>query len=338
MKSKRIEFVAPCVAQLKEFETPELKPNDVMVNLQVSSISSGTERANLIGDPNCSPANKATKPQFPRVIGYSSAGVVEKVGENVTKFKVGDRVCMYWTTHTKHLVISENKLVKLDDDISFNEGALAFISTFPMAAIRKCRVEAGESAMVMGQGMLGLLAVKLLKVSGAVPIIAVDPNPAKREVAIKNGADYALDPFAEDFANKVKEITGGGVKVCIEVTGNGPALDMALDCMAKFGRVALLGCTRNSDFTIDYYRKVHFPGITMIGAHTMARPDNESHAGWWTHTDDMESFLRLIKYKRLEVKSMIEEIHSPEECFEVYTRLANEKSFPVVQFDWSKIE
>jgi threonine dehydrogenase-like Zn-dependent dehydrogenase len=245
---------------------------------------------------------------------------------------------MYWTTHSKNLVISENNLVKLDDEISFNEGALAFISTFPMAAIRKCRVEAGESAMVMGQGMLGLLAVKLLKVSGAVPIIAVDPNPAKREVAIKNGADYALDPFAEDFAQKVKEITGGGVKVCIEVTGNGPALDMALDCMAKFGRVALLGCTRNSDFTIDYYRKVHFPGITMIGAHTMARPDNESHPGWWTHTDDMKSFLRLIKYNRLEVKSMIEEIHSPNECTEVYTRLANEKSFPVVQFDWSKIE
>ena len=82
-----------------------------------------------------------------------------------------------------------------------------------------------------------------------------------------------------DFSKKAKELTGGGAKVGIEVTGIGAGLDGILDCMARFGRVALLGCTRNKEFTIDYYRKVHGPGITLIGAHTNARPSCESSNG-----------------------------------------------------------
>ncbi|MFR6641702.1 MAG: hypothetical protein ACLUSP_10635 [Christensenellales bacterium] len=67
-------------------------------------------------------------------------------------------------------------------------------------------------------------------------------------------------------------MTARGANVAVEVTGLGKGLDRVLDCMRKFGRVALLGCTRNSDFTIDHYRKVHGPGITPVGAHTAARP------------------------------------------------------------------
>ena len=125
--------------------------------------------------------------------------------------------------------------------------------------------------------------------------------------------------------------------MAIEVTGNGKALDGVLDCMAEFGRVALLGCTRSSDFTIDYYRKVHGPGITLIGAHTRARPKFESHRGWWTERDDFEAAIRLIRLGRLDLASLVEEVHSPLDAKEVYARLAAGGGFPVVQFDWSLI-
>ena len=130
---------------------------------------------------------------------------------------------------------------------------------------------------------------------------------------------------------------GGGAKVGIEVTGIGAGLDGILDCMARFGRVALLGCTRNKDFTIDYYRKVHGPGITLVGAHTQARPQYESSNGWWTQRDDIATTLKLTEMGRIKLSDMIDEIHSPVEAPEVYTRLANEKSFPMVQFDWRKL-
>ena len=189
----------------------------------------------------------------------------------------------------------------------------------------------------MGMGVLGLVAIPLLKSAGAVPVIAVDPVPEKREKALAVGADYALDPFDPDFAKKAKELTNGGAKVGIEVTGIGAGLDGILDCMARFGRVALLGCTRNKDFTIDYYRKVHGPGITLVGAHTQARPQYESSNGWWTQRDDIKTTLKLTEMGRIKLSDMIDEIHSPVEAPEVYTRLANEKSFPMVQFDWRKL-
>lgn len=334
MNYKRIVFTKPNTAELLSDEIDLPKADQVQVVTEISTVSSGTERANISGDLNISTLERKTEAVFPRYAGYSSAGKVLRVGENVKNLKPGDRVAMFWSSHSQFQNISESRCLKLPDCVSAEEAALFHIATFPLAAIRKCRLEMGESAMVMGQGILGMIAVKLLRIAGAMPIIAVDPIPEKRKQAREFGADVALDPFAPDFAAQVKAITGGGVKVAIEVTGNGKALDSTLDCMAPLGRVALLGCTRDPNFTIDYYRKVHGPGISLIGAHTNARPGVESAPGYWTQRDDFACVLALTVGRRLNLKDMIEETYSPEEAPAVYTRLVTEPSFPVVQFDW----
>ena len=338
MMMKRIVFAKPCVTEIWEEEVKPPRKGTVQVKVAVSTISSGTERANLVGDPsvgwNCPPQEV---PQFPRFLGYSCAGVVTAIGEGVTSLAVGDRVAGCWCTHSQYVELSEENAHKIDD-LSFEEAAMFNIASFPLAAIRKSRLELGESAIVMGMGILGLIALPLLRTAGATPIIAVDPVPEKREKALASGADYALDPYAPDFAKTVKELTGGGANVGIEVTGVGKGLDGILDCMARFGRVALLGCTRRSDFTIDYYRKVHGPGITLIGAHSHARPERESAAGWFTHGDDIRSLIKLAQGGRIHLAEMIDETHSPAEAPEVYERLANERSFPLVQFDWRDFE
>lgn len=337
MVSKNIVFTKPKTAELLEEPIREPNAGEVLVKLAISTVSSGTERSNLIGDKTLAWNTAATEAVYPKRLGYSSSGVVVAVGDGVKKVKPGDRVAMSWTTHSQYVMMGEYNVYPIDD-IDFNEAAIFHIGIFPLAAIRKCRLEIGESAIVMGMGVLGLVALKLLKAAGAVPIIAVDPIAEKREKALKCGADYALDPYAPDFAETVKRITGGGAKVGIEVTGIGKGLDGILDCMARFGRVALLGCTRNSDFTIDYYRKVHGPGITLVGAHTNARPDCESSNGWWTQQDDITAIKKLVENGRLSLADMIDEIHSPEDAPEVYTRLANENAFPLVQFDWSALK
>lgn len=334
MVGKQIVFTRPNVAELLTYEITPPKAGYVQVALEVSTVSSGTERANVSGDVNVSTLKREQKAIFPRYSGYSSAGRVLAVGENVKSLKPGDRVALFWSTHSQVINMEESRCMKLPDSVSCQEAALFHIVTFPLAAIRKCRLEIGESALVMGQGILGMLAVKLLRIAGAVPVIAADPVEEKRKQALALGADFALDPFAPDFAETVKRITGGGVKVAIEVTGKGQALDTTLDCMAPLGRVALLGCTRDPNFTIDYYRKVHGPGITLVGAHTNARPELQSAPGYWTQRDDFACVLALTAGGRLHLKDIIAETHSPEEAPEVYTRLVTEPSFPVVQFDW----
>ena len=336
--NRSIIFVSPGVAEVIDKEMPKVEADQVLVKLNRTTISAGTERANLVGDPNVSPSKTVKEVPFPRRSGYSAAGVVVEVGENVTSLKVGDRVACSWTRHAEYFAVKESCAYKLPDSVSDAEAALVHIATFPLAAIRKCNLEIGESAIIMGLGVLGLVSIGLLRAAGAAPIIAVDPVPEKRELALSLGADFALDPFAPDFEERVKEITKGGVNVALEITGKGQGLDMVLDCMAKFGRVALLGCTRNSDFSIDYYRKVHGPGITLVGAHTMARPKVESHEGWWTEKDDAEAIIKLIELGRINFSVLVEDVLSPLDAPEIYDKLAKNPAFPIVQFDWRKIQ
>ena len=337
MNHKKIVFTKVNCAELLEVECRKPSDTEVVVETVFSTISCGTERANITGDANISITSEENEPVvFPRSSGYSSSGIVIAKGKNVTSVEVGDRVVMSWSSHQKINVLEEKNVVKIwDDNISMQAAALCHIATFPMAALRKTRLEIGESMMVMGLGILGLMAVQFAHAAGAVPVIAVDPVEERRQKALKFGADYAFDPFDPGFVQKVKEVTAGGVNAAIEVTGVGAGLNQCLDCMAKFGRVSLLGCTRDKNFTVDYYRKVHGPGITIVGAHTIARPGMESSPGYFTQRDDIKAILKLCAAGRINLKDMIEEVDSPMNCTEVYERLINDKNFPVVvQFDW----
>ena len=351
---KSILFTEKNKAELVEEAKPEPKAGEVVVRLVRSCISSGTERANITGVPDGATGifgdENDMRVTWPRRGGYSSSGIVESIGDGVSSVKPGDRVAMSWSWHKEYMNLPEGQVYRIPENVSFQDAAFAHISTFPAAAIRKCRLEFGESAIIMGQGVLGQLAVKLLRAAGAAPVIAADPILEKRKEALALGADFAFDPLAPDFAAQVKAVTESdrrthmgrkpdiGAKVAIEVTGNGAALNSVLDAVAPFARVALLGCTRDSNFTINYYRKVHAQGVSLIGAHTMARPDAESSNGWWTTRDDAQAFLKLLSLGRVSLDGFVAEVHSPEECGEVYARLAAGGAFPVVQFDWTRIE
>ena len=348
MKNPNIVFTSVGVAELVDRPISEPRPGEVRVRVVRSCISSGTERANLIGVPDGGVGifGSSTKTTWPRQSGYSSSGVIEALGDGVTTLKVGDRVAMSWTLHSSRVCIPSENVYRIPDGVSFEAAALTHISTFPMAAVRKCRLEIGEGAIVMGQGVLGQLAVMILKAAGATPVIAADPIAEKRMRSLALGADYALDPTSDDFVARVKalcpseyrkifgRVEMSGPQVGIEVTGVGRALENVLDVISPFGRIALLGCTRDSNFTIDYYHKVHGRGVTLVGAHTACRTAEESAPGWWTTRDDAQAFLRLLALKRISLEGFVAEVHPISECGAVYARLAKGGAFPVVQFNW----
>lgn len=333
---KQIVFEDRRAAALWDVENPAPQARQVRVRMRYTAVSSGTERANLNGEP-VGPRTAAGS-RFPKFLGYSGSGVVESVGEGVTAFKPGDRVTARWCAHSEYCTLPEDNLTLIPSgDVRMEEAAFAFISTFPLAAVRKVRLELGESCMVVGLGLLGIFAVQYARMAGGCPVIAVDFNAERRVLALRLGADYALDPADGGFAEQVKRLTGGGASTVIEVTGSGAALNQALLCTARFGRVALLGCTRLPT-EVDFYHDVHIPGITLVGAHTAARPAEESHPGYWTERDDCRAALRFLAAGRLNVREIIREIHSPSDAPEVYRRLAEDKSFPLgVVFDWDRL-
>ena len=136
MKNKQIVFTKKDTAELLDVDCKNPSANEVVVETAFSTVSCGTEKANITGDPNVS-GNAAPSVRFPRKSGYSSAGTVIAKGEAVKGADIGDRVVVYWGTHAKYNTVSENNIVKIEDGtISFQEAALSFIATFPLAALK----------------------------------------------------------------------------------------------------------------------------------------------------------------------------------------------------------
>ncbi|QYY35017.1 zinc-binding alcohol dehydrogenase [Ruficoccus sp. ZRK36] len=339
MKQKTITFTSVGKAELIESDLKPLSTDQVLVENEVSGISAGTERACLMDMPNLGDEPAGS---FPKKLGYSGVGRVVEVGASVYQVKVGDRVLSYkGSTHSNYNILKGDEVLKLEDDSLPSEHAVfAVIGSFSLNGLRKARLEIGESAVVVGLGILGLLAVSLSRIAGASPVIATDLSAARRKTALEMGAHQAFDPSAGDYIEQVKAASGGGAQVVVEVTGQSIALKQAFSFVKPFGRISLLGCTRVSDAAIDFYQQVHRPGVEIVGAHGRARPQMESRPHAWTWQDDILALWRFMADGRLDMGQILTEVYSPEEAPVVYKNLAEApQDFPVgAVFDWRRLK
>lgn len=334
MKGKQIFFTAIHKAELLETEIREIEANEVLTEMEYTVVSGGTERACIMGMPN-------TPQKFPQSLGYCGVGRVIALGENVKTLNIGDRVLVYHGCHAKYNIRTIDEITKVEsDNIPSLYAAFVIIASMGLGGVRKLEIELGESAMVMGLGLLGMFSVQFARLNGANPVIAVDLNKERRALALKLGADYALDPSDPDFVQKVKEITKGkGVNATVEVTGVSAAMKQALECASWMGRISLLGCTRVSDCAVDYYQQVHRPGVRLIGAHNFVRPKVESYPHHWTHHDDCRAILDMIERGRVNVEPMIARVVSPKDAPKIFDELCDDPHFPMATvFDWRDIE
>ncbi len=332
MTGQYIVFEAIGEAALKPFDVPNPGPGEVLLEMQYSVISAGTERANLLNLPN-------TSGGFPYRPGYCGIARVVAIGDGVDSVSVGHRVLADFCGHRSHALQKADDLTVVGDDIESLDAAFVVIAAMGLQGVRKLKLELGESAMVIGLGLLGVFATQLARIDGAIPVIVSDFDPARRALALDLGADHAFSPDDADLAERIRDLTDGeGPDAIVEVTGAAEALQDALKYVARQGRISLLGCTRVSDAPIDFYQYVHKPGVSLIGAHTFVRPKVDSYPGYWTARDDHRALLALIAAGRLKVRPIISEIVSPETAPAVYTRLAEEKHPPLgIVFDWSQM-
>lgn len=334
MQTYYVTFPAKKQAKLEKFElSTALQNNQVLIKGDYSLISAGTELANYLQLPNTVTAENS----FPFHPGYSSSGTVIKTGPAVDTFAIGDRVVVPWHGHRSAYICSEDNIFKVPDGITQQEAAFAHISSFSFLGIRKLQIQIGEACVIAGLGLLGIIAVQIALLSGACPLICCDPSEERRKLAIKLGADYALDPTKDDFLKKIKEITGGkGPETVLEVSGQHSALQQALEYIAWEGRISLLGCTRISHTPIDFYKYIHKRGIKLLGSHTYTRAQKESKPGAWTEFDDYKTFFNLIKAKRMNVDKIADKYVSPENIENIYKELSTTENPPLgIMLDWN---
>ncbi|WP_406038190.1 zinc-binding alcohol dehydrogenase [Succinimonas sp.] len=336
MERKGIIFTAPGKVELLSREYKQPSSGECLVKVDYSLISSGTEKAQLLGGVN-------TLNKFPSNHGYSAVGSIVSCAKDVSSFKVGDRVFVERGGHYNFITQKASLIHHIPDSIPSEEAVFARVASFSLAAVRRSRMEIGESCAVQGLGMLGLFAVQFAKIGGAYPIFAVGNREIRKNLAAKFGADFVYSPDDNSLIDNVLRITENetslkGVSVVIETSGAQSAFMTSLKLSGKYGRVMITGCNREPFAgSINLYEDVHKKAVQIIGVHGRSRPTSNSAPGNWTVRRDLITIFNLLKSGHLDVKSMISEFHKPEECAAVYKRLVEDKEFPLgVIFDWRK--
>ena len=237
MKAIRIEaHGGPEALHLVEAEPPALGAHDVLVRHHVIGV-------NFIDTYFRTGLYKAP---LPHGLGQEGAGVVEAIGENVTRFKIGDRIAYcsgpigaYAQAH----VINETRAVKLPEAIAFDIAASALLkgATARYLLRKTFRVERGHSVLIhAAAGGVGQIAVQWAKHLGAL-VIATVGSESKMQIARDLGADHVLVTSRDDIAKRVRELTNGeGVHVVYDGVGK-DTWDASLDCLRPLGMMVSYG-------------------------------------------------------------------------------------------------
>jgi 2-desacetyl-2-hydroxyethyl bacteriochlorophyllide A dehydrogenase len=295
---------------LQEINVPNPGRQEVQVRVHASIISPGTERAFILNLPN-------TPGQYPFEPGYSAAGVIEKKGAAVTEFDEGDRVACFLVPHRSLANVGQELVVKISPQVTFEEAAFMSLGQIALQGVRKARIELGEEVLVFGLGLIGLLSVKLAKLSGAMHVAGADLNENRLKAALKHGADAAIDSSQAGWLDKLAVRP----HVVIESTGYPDAVGIALMAARPLGRVILLGSTRG-DSLVNFYRDVHRPGLTIIGAHAvLTLPKFESRPGFWTWREEAQCFISFLSNERINVLDLITDRIHPDKVQETYQRI-----------------
>lgn len=337
MQTRRLVAFAPLSMEVETYELPEAPPpGKMLVQTHTTAISAGTEMANYRGITSYRSGAQPDWRSNPYYPGYSLAGVVQAIGEGVTHFHVGDRVCGMGP-HASHVLVDPHQFVRIPGAVSSDHAALTTLVCIVMNAVRLAKIELGERVVVVGAGLIGQLALQLSRISGARPTLAVDPITARLELARQCGASAGVDPTAPEAHEQIEHLTGGrNFQIVFEATGSPAAFTPALQLVALGGRMILLGSTRGLVEHFDPYTDVHLKGVTLIGAHMRTHPAHETPYTPWTWENNRTLALQLIADGSLLLEPLISHRLPGEAGPAIFQRLAESReSFFGVLLHWS---
>ncbi|BDU73092.1 L-threonine 3-dehydrogenase [Mesoterricola silvestris] len=271
---------------MEDVPMPETGPNDVLIRIHKSAIC-GTDMHIW----NWDAWSQKTIP-VPMHVGHEYVGIIEKVGDEVEGYKVGDRVsgeghivcghcrnCRAGKRHlcpntrgvgvnrpgsfAEYLSLPATNLFKVPDGIS--DDLASIFDPYGNAAHTALSFDmVGEDVLITGAGPIGIMAVAIAKHVGARNVVITDVNPYRLDLARRMGATRAVDVSREKLADVEKELgMTEGFDVGMEMSGNASAFRGMIDSMANGGRIAMLGIL-GEDVAVDW-GKVIFKGLFLKG-------------------------------------------------------------------------
>lgn len=235
----------------------------------------------------------------PMIMGHEASGIIVKTGTDVKGWKPGDRVTFDSTVYqlddwftlqgmynlsdnrevlgvspgpyrrdgafAEYIIIPKHILYKIPENVTFEQAAMVEAVAVALHGVNLSGIKTGNSCIVVGAGMIGIFIIKLLRLSGASKIIAIDINENRLENAVKAGADHVLLSGDEKIQEKIKSFTGNrGADLSFEAVGIGDTVNIAIGSVRKGGTVVLVGnITQSIDFPLQ---KVVTSELRIIGS------------------------------------------------------------------------
>jgi L-iditol 2-dehydrogenase len=307
---------------------PEVDADEVLVRVKACGIC-GSDVHGMDGSTG--------RRRPPIIMGHEAAGVIAGVGAQVTGWAEGDRVtfdstiscggCRFCVqglvnlcdnrrvfgvscdeysrsgAFAEYVTVPARILYRLPDDLSFEHAALVETVSIAVHAVNRARLKPGETAVVIGTGMVGLLVVQALRAYGCERVLGVDVDPVRLELAARFGAETIQSGI--HVAEELHARTGGGTDAAIEVVGVTSALDAAVQSLRRGGRVVLVG---NKSPQVDLsLQAVVTRELTIYGSCASA--------------GEYPASLELMASGRVDVEPLISAVASLEDGAEWFERL-----------------
>jgi 2-desacetyl-2-hydroxyethyl bacteriochlorophyllide A dehydrogenase len=262
----------------KDVPDPVIKSNEVLVKVMACGIC-GSDVHGLDGSTG--------RRIPPMIMGHEASGVILKTGVNVSNWKSGDRVTFDSTVYplndwftlegkynlsdnrevigvspgtykrdgafAEYIAIPEHILYKVPDKVTFEQAAMVEAIAVALHSVKISGIGLGDKCVVVGTGMIGIFILKLLKMSGASEVIAIDRNPKRLEQAKRAGADHTFLSTEKDLGEKISEMTGNrGADISFEAVGISDSVNTAIEVLRKGGTSVLVGNTSpNIEFPLQ---------------------------------------------------------------------------------------
>jgi threonine dehydrogenase-like Zn-dependent dehydrogenase len=327
---RELVAIAPRQPVLREYQEPALQSNQVRVRSEFSAPKHGTELQIYRGTSAFNRVRYDETLQhfvpregetqiFPLRLGNMTIGTVVEAGEAVTRFRVGDRVYGHLPIRETHTV-AENRLDRVPEGMTPEQVVYLDPAEFALAAVRDANIRLGETVALFGLGAIGFMVLQMARLSGAHWIVAVDPLANRREMALRYGADLALDPTAGDVAVGVKQANGGkGVDVAIEASGSYRALHEAIRVAAFGGLTVPLAFYEGDAVGLRLGEEAHLNRVTLRFSRGISDP-NRDHP-MWDRTRVLRATEELLRTGRVRVDGLVQPIVPFADAAEAYRRI-----------------
>jgi D-arabinose 1-dehydrogenase-like Zn-dependent alcohol dehydrogenase len=284
MKAVRLTHIGQPL-EMQQIPIPGIKSDEALVRIRAAGIC----HSDVHYRNGTSPVGS-----LPQTLGHEIAGVVERIGSDVSNVRPGDRVCVHYLRtcgkchycssgheqfcikgqmigkhcdggYAEYVAVPDRSVVPLPDAIPFEHGAIMMCSSSTsLHALRKARLKPGETVAVFGAGGLGMSAIQLARGFGALAVYAVDINKDKLKRAASVGA-VPVNASETDPVAEIRNLTAGtGVDVALELIGLPLTMRQAVQCLGIMGRAALAGIARQP-FEVDSYRELIGKEAEIIG-------------------------------------------------------------------------